>query len=310
MIYKTIQVKDIKLAIDCLTGDAWKGLTIDRDNLNNGKVIICCWGVGGVRPLIKDVDASEAEYFCKQANKIKQGNNSYGALENLLRGHGIKLKSEILANKEQISDDFLQLYEELMVHNNTTWRSVPCLKLPMDLISYQEIIHNIDANLVIEFGSYYGGSTLYFSDILRNMGGNRKVLTIDHAPGNIAAIVRMQDNIEIMQSSTLAPAVPERINQLRAIYPGKVFCILDSSHNKDHVLAEMELLRPVLKTGDYLIVEDSILGQKAFAQWKGDSPYDAREAYFEKYPDDYSYDTERENKFLITYSTKGFLIRK
>lgn len=222
----------------------------------------------------------------------------------------MKPKEEVFTRQDEIRDDFLQLYEERKIHDITKWRGIPCLKCPMDLVNYQEIITDIDAALIIEFGIYNGGSTLYFSDILKNMGGNRKVLAIDHVLVNMSALVSKESNVEIMECSSLDPSVPERINQLRSIYPGKIFCILDSDHTKAHVLAEMEILRPVLRSGDYLIVEDSAVGVKAYPEWSGKGPYAAREEYFEKYPDDYSYDTERENKFLITYSTKGFLVRK
>ena len=41
------------------------------------------------------------------------------------------------------------------------------------------------------------------------------------------------------------------------ISPGNIFVIVDSDHTMSHVLAEMELLRPLLCAGDYLVVEDS-----------------------------------------------------
>jgi cephalosporin hydroxylase len=77
----------------------------------------------------------------------------------------------------------------------------------------------------------------------------------------------------------------------------------------DHVLAEMKLLRPLLSTGDYVIVEDSMLNGHPVLPMFGPGPYEAIEAYEREFPDDYTYDTEREEKFGWTQAPYGFLIR-
>jgi len=92
---------------------------------------------------------------------------------------------------------------------------------------------------------------------------------------------------------------------LRSQYPGPAFAILDSDHRKDHVLAELKLLRPVLVSGDYLIVEDSNVNGHPVYATHGPGPFEAREEYFREFPDD-KFDTAREAKFGSTFATKGF----
>ena len=110
--------------------------------------------------------------------------------------------------------------------------------------------------------------------------------------------------------SSSSPEVGERIAALRHQYKGPVFAILDSDHSKAHVLAEMNMLRPVLVAGDYMVVEDSNVNGHPVLPWHGPGPFEAVTEYFRQYPEDYTYDTAREAKFGFTFATRGFLIRR
>ncbi len=89
-----------------------------------------------------------------------------------------------------------------------------------------------------------------------------------------------------VKSSSTAPAIAEHIQRLKTQLPGKIFAILDSDHCMNHVLAEMKLLRPLLSTGDYLIVEDSNINGHPVLPTFGPGPYEAIEAYEHEFPDD------------------------
>src|ERR1700739_2262760 len=56
------------------------------------------------------------------------------------------------------------------VWNKTTWMGVPCWKSPADMWNYQEILVERRPSLVIEFGSYRGGSALFFAAVMRQIG--------------------------------------------------------------------------------------------------------------------------------------------
>lgn len=216
----------------------------------------------------------------------------------------------VTANREAICENYHHWYWKTEVHDRVTWRGVKTLKLVSDMWLYQEIIEKLQPSLIIEFGIFEGGSTLFFNDLLKNMGGNRTHLAVDISLGNCNAKVSQLTNVHFMECSSAHESVAQKISELRAAFPGPVFCILDSDHTKAHVLAEMELLRPLLVKNDYLVIEDSNLGgQPVAGEWINNSPFDARADYMAKYPHDYSYDTVTEEKFGLTYSPKGFLIR-
>jgi cephalosporin hydroxylase len=77
-----------------------------------------------------------------------------------------------------------------------------------------------------------------------------------------------------------------------------------------HVHAELMLLRPITRAGDYVVVEDSnINGHPVLPGW-GPGPYEAVERYMSEYPDDYRRDLPRERKFGFTFAPNGFLVRR
>jgi len=202
-------------------------------------------------------------------------------------------------------------YYNTKVWEKTTFMGVRCLKSVSDMWNYQEIIFELKPSLIVEFGAYKGGATLFFSEILKWINPNSKVLTVDNmSPNKYNEHVRNNPHIEIFTSSSADPKVADKIVELRKQFPGPVFAILDSDHHKNHVLAEMKMLRNLLEHGDYVVVEDSNTNGHPIDTDFGDGPMEAILEYEKELPDDYTHDTQRENKFGFTFAPHGFLIRK
>jgi cephalosporin hydroxylase len=89
--------------------------------------------------------------------------------------------------------------------------------------------------------------------------------------------------------------------------PGsKVLVIDDSSHTFANTLKVLWTYSPLLKVGDYFIVEDGICRHGLDVGPKP-GPYEAVEAFVRENPD-YAIDRDRES-FLITWNPKGYLRR-
>jgi cephalosporin hydroxylase len=201
-------------------------------------------------------------------------------------------------------------YYNRQVWDSTTWVGVKTLKSPSDMWNYQEILSSLKPSLVIEFGTRFGGSALFFASVMRQIGGRFRVISIDIDAATVSAKTKRDPDIELITSSSVDPQVGERIARARREYPGAAFAILDSDHAQAHVLAEMKLLRPLLVSGDYVVVEDSnVNGHPVFTS-HGPGPFEAMEEYFREFPQDYSRDERREAKFGFTFATNGFLIRR
>lgn len=192
----------------------------------------------------------------------------------------------------------------------TSWMGVITQKSPGDMWNYQEILFSLRPSLVIEFGTYRGGSALFFASVMRQIGSPFKVVSVDIDHAQTSPLAKSRSDIELLTMSSTDDRVRSRLLELRKDHPGPVFAILDSDHSKGHVLAEMVSLREVLTSGDYLVVEDSQFNGHPVVRSHGPGPYEAIEDYFRQFPNDYVRDTERERKFGFTFAPNGFLIRR
>lgn len=82
-----------------------------------------------------------------------------------------------------VVDSFHRLYYDIGAQGGTwkrtSWMGVPTSKLPLDMWIYQELMYRVRPELVIECGTYLGGSALYFAHMMDLMEIDGKVVTID-----------------------------------------------------------------------------------------------------------------------------------
>lgn len=199
-------------------------------------------------------------------------------------------------------------------YNNEIWEDVRFLgvitnKSVSDMWNYQEILAELRPSLVVEFGTRFGGSALFFSVIGRAINPDLKVVSVDISHADVAQAVRDDPSIKLITTSSTDPMVVKYLKEMRQRHPGKVFFILDSDHSKAHVLAELSMVRVIVQSGDYVVVEDgNINGHPVLPGW-GEGPKEAVEAYFKIHPHDYTIDTQREARFGFTFAPSGFLLK-
>jgi cephalosporin hydroxylase len=182
-----------------------------------------------------------------------------------------------------------------------TWLGAQALKNPLDLWVYQEIMFETKPELVVETGTYRGGSALYLASLC-DLIGRGEVVSIDVEP-------RRDDYPEHRRLTYLAgrsstdPAVVEEVRERAGGRP--LLVILDSDHSQTHVEAELAAYTPLVPVGCYVIVEDSNIGRIRKDLMPG--PLEAVEAFLAQ-TDEFVIDRERE-KFLITFNPSGYLRR-
>lgn len=201
-------------------------------------------------------------------------------------------------------------YHDRRVWQDTSWLGAACLKSVSDMWNYQEIITELRPALVIEFGTNEGGATLFFATVLGELRDDFQILTVDVEPDRADPRLSRHPNITVMGCSSAEPEVGDAIVELRSEYGGPVFAILDSDHSKTHVLAELELITPLLERGDYLVVEDTnINGHPVRPDW-GEGPWEALAQFEQENPGAFIHDRDRERKFGFTFAPNGFLVRQ
>lgn len=181
------------------------------------------------------------------------------------------------------------------------WLGTQALKNPLDLWVYQEIMVETRPELIVETGTYRGGSARYLASIC-DLVGLGEVVSIDIEP--IRDDYPQHPRITYLagRSSTH----PDVLEEVRVRVGGRrTLVILDSDHSQAHVEAELEAYAPLVPVGCYLIVEDSNIGQIRKDLMPG--PLQAVETFLAE-SDEFEIDRERE-KFLITFNPSGYLRR-
>jgi len=182
-----------------------------------------------------------------------------------------------------------------------TWLGTQALKNPLDLWVYQEIVVETRPELIVETGTYRGGSAHYLASIC-DLLGSGEVVSIDIEPECDDYPKHPRITYLAGRSSTDAGLLTE----VRARADGRrTLVILDSDHSQAHVEAELEAYAPLVPLGCYLIAEDSNIGQIRKDLMPG--PLQAVETFLAQ-TDEFEIDRERE-KFLITFNPSGYLRR-
>jgi len=150
------------------------------------------------------------------------------------------------------------LFHDLSVWRNMWFLGIPIQKNPCDLWMMQQIIYETKPDLIVETGTFRGGSALYLAQALSSAGlDNSKIITVDieDARKEAAEIPLWKKHVEFILGSSTAPETARRIRE--AAKGKRVLVVLDSKHEKDHVLAELELYASLVGPGSYVIVEDT-----------------------------------------------------
>lgn len=185
---------------------------------------------------------------------------------------------------------------------NTFWLGVPARKCPLDLWIYQEIIYELKPDIIIECGTAWGGSTLFFASIC-DLVNNGKVITIDTDDTRVEARPKHKRIKYLLGSSTSGEVVEEIRSLIRD--DDRVMVTLDSAHSMEHVLNELRIYSKLVTKGSYLIVEDThVNGYPIFPDY-GPGPMEAVEKFL-KENENFVVDREKE-KFLLTFNPNGYL---
>jgi len=208
--------------------------------------------------------------------------------------------------KKEITNNFHRLYYDSLLfgetHGNTFWLGVPIYKCPMDMIIYQEIIHETKPDLIIECGTKKGGSALFMASIceLLNHG---QVISIDILKG---PDLPQHERITYLYGSSVSEEIIEEVKKI-AHDKKRVMVILDSDHRMEHVIEELKVYNTFVTVGNYMIVEDTNMNGNPVAQEFGPGPMEAIDTFM-KTNKNFVVD-EKKEKLLLTFNPKGYLLR-
>jgi cephalosporin hydroxylase len=188
--------------------------------------------------------------------------------------------------------------------HNYTYRGVPMLKSPLDVALYPLLLWRLKPRTVIEIGSKNGGSGLWLADQLETFGIEGHVYSVD--------VVRVQDvshpRLSFMEGDGRALEGcfdPGFLAEL----PRPWLVIEDADHECETSLAVLRFFHPLLKAGEYIVIEDGIISDLAQDASYNSGPHRAIKAFLAEHPRAYEPDAAYCDLFgyNATWCTNGFL---
>lgn len=150
-------------------------------------------------------------------------------------------------------------------HLGDWYAGVRLLKFPEDLRVYEHLLWHSRADTVIELGSRFGGSAVWFRDRLRTLrdhgriGVDPRVISIDLDIATARASLEDAGvnvfGIELFDGDVLDPELPDRVATM--VRPdASVLVVEDSAHVYETTLAALKGFSRFVSPGNFFVVED------------------------------------------------------
>ena len=220
-------------------------------------------------------------------------------------------RGEFVESAETVQS-FHNLFYNSNIWRSTYWHDTPVLKCPLDLWIYQELIRKLRPDLIVECGTWAGGTTLFMSHML-DLVQHGRILTIDvltaaqvrehydrfgtGCPGHLQIRPEHHRITQLIGSST-AQAI---VAQVFAAAQGQrcVLVIADSDHSREHTYAELLAYHSLVTPGSYFIMEDTNIPTGG--------PRQAVDIFLQQHRE-FDADASLE-KFFLTFNPGGYLRR-
>lgn len=181
-----------------------------------------------------------------------------------------------------ISDVWLRAGWDTKYVYSFTWLGRPMIQLPEDMIRIQEVVHTVQPDVIVETGVAHGGSLVFYASLCKAMDRGRVIgVDVEIRSHNRTAIEAhaLFPLITLIEGSSIQPQIVEQVKS--QIKPGeKTLIVLDSNHEKQHVLAELRAYSPFVSVGSYIVAMDGIMERLAGAprsapDWSWNNPRQA-----------------------------------
>jgi cephalosporin hydroxylase len=232
-------------------------------------------------------------------------NASLGALSEVARRRAPRLHAEVYGALERSATSWFHRFYYLdpdRTWEDTRWLGRKIQKFPGDVWAYQEILHELRPDWIVETGTNWGGSALYLASICDLLGHGRIVtVDLDAKPD-----LPRHERITYLAGSSTASDVFEQVRALTADAERRIV-ILDSDHSYEHVADELALYCELVTRGSYLIVEDTNIAGHPVLSGLPRGPYEAVQDFLAR-DRRFELDATRE-KFMMTFNPGGYLKR-
>lgn len=201
----------------------------------------------------------------------------------------------------EIKTQFTESLWRSFAWKKTRWLGNRVRGLPSDLFVYQEILHDVRPDWIVEIGTDGGGRTMFLATIC-DMLGHGRIISVDE-PGRTG---EEHDRITYLEGRPMSREIVSRVEELVGT-PPKAMVILGKREPANRTVRQFDLYSPLVPAGSYLVIEETIVnGHPVWAKF-GPGPMEAVKRITNR-RGDFAPDHGLE-KYGVTFHPHGFLRR-
>ncbi|HEX5835356.1 MAG TPA: CmcI family methyltransferase [Pyrinomonadaceae bacterium] len=173
-----------------------------------------------------------------------------------------------------------------------TWLGRPIIQLPEDMIRLQEVIYALQPDVIVETGVAHGGALVFYAGLCKTMDHGRVIgVDVEIRSHNREAITShpLSSFITLVEGDSIDPTTVEQVRGL--IKPDETaIVLLDSCHEKQHVLEELRAYSTLVTPGSYIVAMDGIMEEltgapRSSPDWSWNNPRQAALEFVAENPD-------------------------
>ena len=149
-------------------------------------------------------------------------------------------------------------------HSLIKWKEYDLYKTANDMVIYSMLLNEIRPEIILEFGSGNGGSAVWMADICKSLGLDYHIFSYD-----IKKPIFRYNDITFVEFDINTLDIDKKLPLFDGSNNKRILVIEDAHVNVSSVL---HTVNKFLKSGDYLIVEDSDSKQKHIEEFTKKEP--------------------------------------
>jgi cephalosporin hydroxylase len=203
---------------------------------------------------------------------------------------------------DQLTADFTDAFWHSLAWRDTSWLGRRVYKAPTDLVVYQELVHRLRPDWIIETGTGGGGRALFLGSIC-DLVDHGQVLSLDqHHPSELPRHHR----ITYIEGVAHGANTVRRVNEIVGKNPN-VLLVLGSCGSVLRTVDEFHAYHELVPVGSYVIVEETIVNGHPVWPGFGPGPFEATKRILASHGN-FAADPKME-KYVLTFNPGGFLKR-
>jgi cephalosporin hydroxylase len=204
---------------------------------------------------------------------------------------------------DELKLSFTDAFWQSLAWRDTTWLGQRVKNAPTDLVVYQEIVHRVRPDWIIETGTQNGGRALFFASLCELIGHGR-VLSLDpQLPAKRVEHPRITYLDAVPQTKETAEQVREIVG------PDARALVVLGSQPATNMRMELQFARlsPFVPVGSYVIMENTMFNGRPVWPGHGPGPWEAVRRILAMHPE-FAIDPTME-RYGLTFNPEGFLKR-